>query len=591
MILQELNRFYDKLLANPDIEICEPGFSKENISFKIIINEDGSLFAPDNPIEDLRESDGKNVRPVKITVPKLDGKRASGIKPYFLWDKTDYVIGIKKDKDNKDDIIEIETPKHHEAFLKMIDTVLKESDLFHPAVLAIHKFCSFEENIKYLRHSEYWGDFLNSFVIFEVKGFQKSNVFEIEEINTIWKKYYSSLSSGSNSHSGICLVSGEYKSLAPLHPTIKKGIGGKNDIPLISCNINVAESYLKKKNANMPISSEAASALSGALNYLIDERRHNMTIADTKTLFWAESNDTFADYFGQIFDRKPDDGYSPSVESFLNSMRLGRLPDEIDDESRFFVLGLAPNAARVSIRFWYVNSVASVAKNISKHFADLQLIKQNKEKDFDFPSVWQLVIETATQHKTENIPHNLSGPLMHSILSASVYPVNVLSILIGRMRIDQEYRKLNYYRAAFIKAILNRNYKKELTMALDHERTTVPYLLGRLFSVLEKVQEESAGGSLNATIKDRYFASASTIPQVVFPRLISLHQNHIKKLKADKAGLAVTREKLMGEIISHLPPAFPATLKLEDQGEFAIGYYHQRQDFFTKKELKEETIN
>jgi CRISPR-associated protein Csd1 len=580
MILQELSQFYNKLMSNPDIDICEPGFSMENISFKIKISEDGSLFDPENPIEDLRDSEKK---PKKIRVPKFDGKRASGIKPYFLWDKTDYIIGIKKDND----LNEIKTDKHHQAFLRLIDMVESAVDKTHKEVNAVRSFCLSENNITFLRNSPHWNDFLNSFIIFEIVGSGYSNIFENQDIINIWLEYYEKHAGKSDNLNGLCLVSGKTSKLARLHPTIKRGVGGKNDIPMISCNFDSAESYGKKKNENAQISAFSASAIAGALNYLVENRKHNLLIADTRILFWAESNNKFEEIFDQIFSGPGDDGYSKDLLSFFTSLQLGILPDPVNDSSRFFILGLAPNAARISVRFWIVDSVNNMSLKIGKHFSDLNLIKE-RENNVSYPSVRQLILELAKLHKSENIPHNITAPVIQSIINATNYPLKLLSILLSRMRSDQKYDRLNYYRASFIKAILNRNYKKEITMSLDPDRKTVPYLLGRLFSVIEKVQEESAAGSLNTTIKDRYFASASTTPQAVFPRLFSLHQNHMKKLKSEKTGLAVTREKMMGEVISGLPASLPSTLKLDEQGEFSIGYYHQRQDFFTKKEEQPE---
>ncbi len=587
MILQELARFYDRLLENPDVEICEPGFSDENISFRIVLTENGELFDKTRPIDDLRMPEGNNLRPVKITVPKFDGKRTSGIKPYFLWDKTDYIIGFRKDQNTSE---EIYMPKHHSAFLKLIDEIISVSGENHPAIESIKKFCENEENIIWLRTSEYWNDFLNSFVVFTIHGTGKNTVFEIEEINKIWKKYYTLTSQNKKVAKGICLVTGTQAALSSTLPTVKKGVGGKNDIPLVSVNFDAAESYGKSKNANAPISITAASGLTGALNYLLDNRSYHLTIADTRLLYWAESNDSFAELFGQIFDARKDDGRNPELDEFLNSVHSGRLPPDLENNGRFFVLGLAPNAARISVRFWYVDDVERIALHIGRHFADLEIAPARPDHDAAYPSAWQLLIETAIQHDTKNIPHNVAGPFMHSILSGNPYPNYLLSLLISRLRAEQDTektKKLGYYRAAMIKAILNRNYKKELTMSLDKTRNAVPYLLGRLFALLEKIQEESAGANLNSTIKDRYFSSASTTPRTVFPVLLRLTQNHFKKLKSEKAGLAVVREKELGEVMDKLD-TFPAALKLEDQGEFAIGYYHQRQDFFKKKDNVEE---
>jgi CRISPR-associated protein Csd1 len=596
MILQELTHLYGRLAANPEIDICPPGFSRENISFKIVIKENGELFDPDNPITDLRSKEGKNLIPKKIMVPKFDGKRANGVKPYFLWDKSDYIIGVKRDLkaemerdkiiDKSDpnyqfEIVEVAKEQHKEGFLKLIDTISGNENQ-NNSLLAVKKFCTSVKQTEQLRNSVHWNDFLNTFVVFQVIESGNNHIFEDEEIKTLWEKYYNS-SAEKDNKKGICLVEGSELSYARLHPTIKKGVGGKNDIPLVSCNFDAGESYNKSKNENSPISSKAASAIAGALNYLLDTKSHNLTIADAKTVFWAESQDPYADLFSQIMGKAKDDVHSAELVSFLKSIRSGKMPGEINNVDRFFILGLSPNAARISVRFWMVDLVDNIFKKIGKHFADLQIIPE-REHNAEFPSMWQLLIETATLHKTENISPNITGPLMRSILSCTKYPTNILSILIARMRADQDFNKLNYYRAAFIKAILNRNYNKELTMSLDITRESIPYLLGRLFSILEKVQEESAGGSLNATIKDRYFSTASTSPKVVFPVILRLAQNHFKKLKSTKPGLAVVREKEMTNVIGMLEPVMPATLKLEDQGEFAIGYYHQRQDFFKKKE-------
>ena len=590
MILQELSRLYDRLLQDSNVEVCPPGFSMENISFKIVLTPEGELFDKEHPITDLRKQEGKKTLPVKIKVPKFDGKRSNGIKPYFLWDKTDYIIGIKRDPAIKDEIVEQYTPDKHDAFIKLIDAVVLATGFSHPAIEAVKKFCQNPENITILRTSKHWGDFLNTFVVFEVIGNSGSNIFEIEIINDLWLKYYNSFQNGPREKQGFCLVNGENSILAPLHPTIKKGVGGKNDIPLVSCNFDAAESYTKKKNANSQISVKAASYIAGAANYLLDNRTHNLRIANTQTLFWAESNPVFESFFAEIFDNQARPEESADLEAFLRSASLGKPPEDICDASRFFILGLAPNAARISIRFWYVDTVNNLAKNIGHHFRDLQLVKQRKEQ-LSFPDIWHLLIETAVMHKSENIAPNLSGPFLQSVLFASPYPENILTLLITRTRADQGNNKINYYRASLIKAILNRNHNKELTMALDRLRNDVPYNLGRLFALLEKIQEEASGGSLNTTIKDRYFSSASSTPRSVFPLIIRLDQNHLKKLKSSNTGLAVHREKELGEIYDKLT-TFPATLKLEDQGVFAIGYYHQRQDFFKKKtEINDVEIN
>ena len=581
MILQELSRYYKKLLENPEIDICEPGFSPEKISFRIVISKEGEFIN----LEDLREKDEKkNFSPRIINVPKFDGKRANGIKPYFLWDKSHYTIGIKSD-----DNIEKETPEHQKAFIALIDEIIGENLDYFPMAKAVRHFCLNRENLARMRNHPHWGDFLNSFTVFEVQGSAFHTIFDDPNILDIWRKHYKKSATGKKLKEGLCLVSGEIGSLTSIHPTIKKGVGGKNDIPLVSCNFDAGESYNKRKGENAPVSSLSASYFTGALNYLIDNNTNNILMVDTRVLFWAEDNKKSESFFGSVFDnQKRDEVTSKDLEIYLKSIQKGKVPEDLNDSSKFFVLGLAPNSARVSVRFWHVDTVRAMTDKIGRHIKDLEIVKMFPDKETHIPSLWHLLLETAVRRESKNILPTLSGPLMRSILAGRKYPNNILSLLIARIRHDQDdkskgKKKIGTYRAAFIKAILNRNYNKELTVALDKERKSVPYSLGRLFAVLEKIQEDSADGEINATIKDRYFSSASATPKVVFPTLIKLSQNHQKKLKGKNPGNFKYKEILLGEIMGNLSD-FPATLKLEDQGDFSIGYYHQRQDFFTKKE-------
>lgn len=583
MILQELSRYYIKLLKDPGIEICEPGFSPENINFRIVISENGEFLN----LEDLRELDErKNLRPRIIEVPKFDGKRASGIKPYFLWDKSQYTLGIGKDNDSEN---EVSKPEHKKAFIQLIDNIVGDSIGDYPSVQAVKRFCSNPDNLQKIKSHIHWDDFLNSFAVFQVKGSGFQTTFEDEKILDLWRTHYAKSATGKATKQGLCLVSGKTGHLTSTHPTIKKGVGGKNDVPLVSCNIDSGESYNRSKGENAPVSSMSASYFTGALNYLMGSNTNNILIGDTRVLFWAEENKNVESFFSVFFDnQKRDESSLKELKNVFSSLRNGRIEEKFDDHSSFFVLGLSPNSARVSVKFWHVDTVKSMIEKVGMHVENLQIIKMFPERETDFPSIWQLLLETAALRESKNIPPMLIGPLMKSILSGSAYPKNVLSILIARIRHDQDDKKkgkwkIGSYKASFIKAILNRNYKKELPVALDRERKNVPYCLGRLFAVLEKIQEDSAEGEINATIKDRYFSSASATPRTVFPTMLKLSQNHQKKLRSKSKGNLINKEILLAEVFANISE-FPATLKLEDQGEFVIGYYHQRQNFFTKKE-------
>lgn len=576
MILQELINLYDRLDSNESTEIWELGFSPESIHYAIHIDVEGKYKA----FEDLRTlgDDGKLHAPIFVA-PKREGKRAGKANkdsPYFLWDNSQFVLGVEvKNKKTKP------KPANLHFFINKQKELMQKTKASSNAVDAIIKFLESDNERETLLNSSEWSiaveENLTGFNLsFIVEGDGKGLIFEQDSIKQVWRDYYFIMDE--ESPQKVCLVTGNKAPIYRLQPTIKKGVGsgGKNDIPLISFNENVFESYNLSGNTNAQINRFSAGKFTHALNYLTMQRNHNLRMADTLTLFWAEKNRVAEDFFGGLFDNQliEEDGHNKNLEVFLKRIRDGKIPDELDDDSRFFVLGLAPNSARISVRYWHTDSVRDMGKKVIKHFADLSIVPQKKEQETSTISMWFLLREMASMHKMDNVPSNIAGPLMRSILSGTKYPMNTLSILVSRMRTDQGYDRLNFYRASFTKAILNRNYNKELTVALDYERKTVPYCLGRLFAVLEVAQKEASGGKLNSTIKDRYFSSASATPKLVFPRLLNLAQNHLKKVKGLKPGWAYTLDKYIAKIVNDLSE-FPSTLKLDEQGEFAIGYYHQ----------------
>lgn len=308
-----------------------------------------------------------------------------------------------------------------------------------------------------------------------------------------------------------------------------------------------------------------------------------MQIGDATTVFWTERASAVEDIFGYVLDPRRDAAVSAAdaekVVNYLKAVRAGKRPDKIEDDSmRFYILGLAPNASRLAVRFWYVDTVEAVNRHIGQHFADLTLVREY-DNQTEFPGIWQLLIETAPLKKSDNINPNLEGALMRSILEGNPYPTSLLAAVLERTRADHQ---MGYYRVALIKAVLKRNYRKEeAAMALNEESKDVAYRLGRLFAVLEKAQEEAVPGA-NATIKDRYYGSASATPSVVFPQLIRLSQHHLAKLEP---GPKIHKEQLLQAVLDGIDAArgFPSHLNLEEQGMFALGYYHQRKAFFTKK--------
>jgi CRISPR-associated protein Csd1 len=361
---------------------------------------------------------------------------------------------------------------------------------------------------------------------------------------------------------------------------------------LISFNLPAFNSYGKTQNFNAPVGKRAAFAYATALNVLLGKDSANkITIADSTIVFWSEKKSEGIDP-EEIFpwviamqktDRDNPDRGVEKIEKLFDSIFTGKYSQA--KTNHFFVLGLSPNAARISVRFWKAPSVEDFGKNIRKHFDDFAII--SGPKDSKYLSLYQILSATALQYKMENVPPNLTGAVIESIIDGTPYPTSLLQQCIRRIRAEQN---VNRTRAAILKAYLNRFNKihkpneKEITMSLDPNNTNVAYRTGRLFAVLEKIQEEANPG-INTTIRDRFYGAASSSPVTVFPRLLSLKNSHLKKLNDGKK---IYFEKLIGEILSELK-SFPTNLSLNEQANFAIGYYHQRQNFFTKKSNKEET--
>ena len=413
----------------------------------------------------------------------------------------------------------------------------------------------------------------------------------------------------------ICLITGNPDTPARLHTAIKGVWGAQSSgANIVSFNLDAFRSFGKEQGYNAPVGSKAEFAYTTALNtLLVRGSRQRIQVGDSTTVFWAEKKheieDCFTDIFGEPAKGESDQD-NAAIRALFESMKTGAPPVEWN-LNQFYVLGLSPNAARIAIRFWYAGTVAEVATNILQHFKDIDIVHANYQ--VQHCSLNAILAATAAETKDikktnrvyykgkfYDVAPNLAGDFMKAILTSTPYPDTSLVAAISRIRAEQAKKDQNgkslqnvtYPRAALIKAILTRRaryYKqeeKEVDMSLDTSNINPGYLLGRLFAVLEKVQIESAGGEgkINATIRDRFYGSASSTPVTVFARLMRLKNHHLAKLENYKSYY----EKLIGEITDKLlaDNAFPSHLSLDDQGRFAIGYYHQRQDFFTKKENK-----
>jgi len=586
MILQALYEYYQRKAADPESHIAPEGWEWKEIPYVIVINKKGEFVA----IEDTREGEGKVKRARKFLLPQ-SVKRTVGLKANLLWDNIEYALGAKptkKDKDGKTRKIE-DVRKRHELF---IEKILEDPELAKiPSVRALLHFLN-NDPVKQIEESnfkEIWKEIIeeNPFVVFKIDGYNHATI--CDDIRQVAKK--TSTQKGTQ----VCLITGEKgDEIARLHPSIK-GVKGANTTgaAIVSFNLSAFTSYGKTQNYNAPISQSAAFAYTTALNMLLSKDSQNkISIADSTIVFWAEKKlkhtyDLESDFPWFIVSQKddPDRGVK-AVKSLYRAFETGQLPKS---NERFYVLGLAaPSRSRITIRFFRQGTVYEFGTNILQHFDDFKIARAPNEPEF--LSLYRILTATALEYKMDNVPPNLASAVIESILDGTPYPMTLFHQCIRRIRAEREVTRA---RAAILKATINRfnrihkPQEKEVTMALDPSNNNPGYRLGRLFAVLEKIQEEAQPG-INATIKDRFYGAASTSPVAVFSQLLKLKNHHLAKI--ENTGRRVNFEKLITEIMAGISE-FPAHLSLNDQAYFSLGYYHQRQDLFTSKKDNNKTEN
>jgi CRISPR-associated protein Csd1 len=566
MILQALNEYYGRLRDDPQIDIPEPGFSRQAIHFCLILDIEGKLV--DEPLDLRHGNTAKN-----LVVPQA-AKRSSGIAANFLWDNTGYVLGADSKGRSKRTLSAFEAFKalQHEIGDEVQDEAIQ-------AVLTFLEAWKPQE----AAHFSLWDEMCDRNIVFKLDG-DLSFVHERPAVKRAWLRHSQAKASDTR---GMCLVTGDTDApISRLHAAVK-GVPGTqtSGAALISFNLPSFTSYGKSQNLNAPVGELAAFAYTTALNQLLSRNsRQKVRVGDVTNVFWTEKPSRVEGLLAGLFDpgllEAMPDQLQNDLRIFLESVNKGNFPREFDvPHNRFYILGLSPNAARISVRFWHVSTVEEISAHIGQHYRNLAIVK-NYYGDPDMPSLWQLLRETAAQRDSRNISPVLSGQMMRALLTGTAYPQTILTAILNRIRADQQ---INYHRAAMLKAYLIRNHEMEATMSLDTTSTDPGYLLGRLFAVLEKAQEEAIKG-VSATIKDRFFGAASATPGRVFPILLRGAQNNIAKLRkcTDTRGRAIHFDKLISQIVDGIN-AFQPTLRLEEQGMFTIGYYHQRKDLFTKK--------
>jgi CRISPR-associated protein Csd1 len=583
MILQSLHAYYERRqkLDDPARRLPPVGLVEQAIGYLIEIERDGRF------VQLLRTGEiiGGKHQAARFLVPQ-GVKRTSGVLPNLLWDNAGYALGVSE-TGNPDRIRE-----QHAAFVGRLEA-LPEPAASDAGVRAVLAFLATDgENLR-LRASPLWADLVaaNSVVTFRLRDDENGGL--ICQRPNIIATQTSDDAPPDDDESAVCLVTGERENIAVLHPAIKGVWGAQTSgANIVSFNQDAFASYGKEQGRNAPVGARTAQTYTTALNALLARDSVNrIQVGDASTVFWCELDDDPVEAgFAAVFSnaRKsddPDEG-AEKVTALLSAIHSGRY--EADAAGRcFHVLALAPNAARIAIRDYQCVPLGELAQRIAEHFSDLAVARA--PHDPPHLSLFRLLCSVAVLGKADNIPPLLGGEVLRSVICGLPYPRTLLNAAVVRCRAE---RKVTYARAAILKAGFNRETRyrqsdeKEFNEMLDTSNCNPAYRLGRLFAALERIQEDAQPG-INATIRDRYYGAASSTPAAVFSVLLRLTQHHLSKLK-DKPGLKVQRERLLGEVMEGLS-ALPAHLALADQGRFALGYYHQRQYFFTRAKPESAT--
>jgi len=565
VILQALVEYYDRRCASEEGALAPQGWEWKPLPFIVEITPEGTFVQ----IVDTRLPDGKRLVAKEFQVPQ-SVKRAVNVAPYLLWDNVEYALGspVRNPPER--------VAKCHAAFVQRIVERFGDAPA-DTGVAALLRFLV-DPPLSEMRADAGWAELdksNNPFVGFRLVG-QPKLVSECDIPPD----------ADADGGIGVCLVSGKRARIARLHSSIKGVRGGNTSgTTLVGFNWDAFESYGHVQGENAPVGEEAEFKYTTALNSLLAADSHRRAwLGDSTFVFWAERptgelvERGVADLFSDP-DRDDPHRHSEDVRAVLEALSDGSWTATPHGAGRFYVLGLAPNAGRVAVRTWTVATAEEVARRLRDHFVDIAIARPVFAREH--PSLFSLLRSVALQGKAENIPPNLQGDVAYAILNGRPYPISLLAAALRRSCAEGD---VTPERAALIKAVVNRHRRaagegrEELSVALDTANADPAYRLGRLFAALERAQETASPG-LNATIRDRYYGAASSTPITVFPRLLDLKNHHVAKIESPHTRAWL--ERLIGEIVDGIPK-IPVHLSLIQQGDFAIGYYHQRQDFFRK---------
>ena len=576
MILHALTQYYQRK-AESDDGVAPEGFENKEIPFIIVIDKQGKFIQ----LEDTRELKNKKKVARTFLVPKGLGR--SGSKSYevsnLLWDHYGYVLAYAGEKGQE------QADKQHASFTANVNE-LKQALPDDAGVAAVAAFLASAEEKSKVMQAANWAECA------KVKGCNLSFRLVDEAVDLVCQskavqEYVSQANQvkSDNVQKGICLVTGKPAPIARLHNAIK-GVNAK-PAPFTSVNLSAFESYGKEQGFIFPVGEQVMFEYTTALNTLL-AGENRFRIGDVTAICWSAKPTPLEEYLASLISgggKDNPDAHIDAVKSLYKSLYNGKYT-EPDGKEKFYLLGLSPNSARIVVRFWHETTVAALSESIAAWYDDLQMVRGENSPYPEYMPLPRLLGNLVLDGKMENLPSDLIAQITDAALNNRVLPVSLLQAALRRNKAEQ---KITYGRASLLKAYINRAIRagrlknmKELTMSLDRNRQDIGYVLGRLFAVLEKTQAEANPG-LNATIADRYFGSASSTPIAVFGTLMRLLPHHLNKLEFE--GRAVQLQWEIRQILEHCQK-FPNHLNLEQQGLFAIGYYHETQFLFTKDALK-----
>lgn len=581
MLLQSLVKLYEAWAEKGEIE--KLGWNPVKISYGISLDEEGNV----DEIIHLKTNapKGNKEKPSLISLP-MPVKRSVGVASNFLYDNATYVFGY--DNSNKPD----RAKQCFECFRNVGNKVLENSDDEFSTVIKkfLQKDYSEFENLSDLLTElncteTTVDDILNkgaNLLLMPLGKFPTDS----KAICESWNSYYEH----SDAPKGVCLVTGKDDHIAKLHPVIKNIRGAQAaGASLVSFNATAFDSYGKENGYNAPVSEYAAFAYTSALNKLVSDNDHRVFSGDTTVVCWTEDGESaYQDVFAGIFnsdDEVKQKDLHDTIVSIVNGNEVKWEGIPLNPSNNFYILGISPNSARLSVRFFIQNTFGKVMENLLKNQQRMEMVKPGFEK-FNYIPLWRILGETVNKKSRDKKckPH-LAGDVLNSIINDYNYPSTLYYGILGRISAEQN---INWVKASVLKAYLLKNYdskyKEEITVDYNENSNNKAYLLGVLFSNLEEIQN-TANPGIKSTIRDRYFTAASSTPSRVFPILIDLAQNHIKKIP--NVGAKVNCQKMLTETMSKLGDKFPNRLKLDEKGMFQLGYYQRTQERFTGKEDKE----